>query len=106
MKVKFKLKSSKTASPVLEHVPKEIVEEEHFGSNLETVEKDVENKSVPKVVVEIVQILEESSNLSTAGIYRVSGKTKVEIKTVLQLKVDSQLNFNFQLKKTQKLIFN
>lgn len=81
MKVIFKPKSSKTASPTQERVqfvPKEsIIEEEFFGSNLETVEKDSEN--VPKIVVEIVKILEDITNLSTPGIYRVSGnKTLIE----------------------------
>jgi hypothetical protein len=80
MKVKFKLKSSKTASPVLERVevPKELTEEDFFGSNLETVEKDLEEKYVPKIVVDCVQILEDSPNLSTPGIYRVSGNQENE----------------------------
>lgn len=71
MKVMFKPKSSKTASPVQEHVVKEINEEEFFSCNLETIEKE---KNVPKIVVECVQILEESANLATPGIYRVSGE--------------------------------
>lgn len=71
MKVMFMPKSSKTASPVQEHVAKEITEEEFFGCNLETVEKE---NNVPKIVVECVQILEDTSNLTTPGIYRVSGK--------------------------------
>lgn len=72
MKVKFKLKSNKTASPTPEHV--EITDEDFFGSNLDTVEKDMEFKNVPKIVTETVQILEEPGNLSTPGIYRVSGE--------------------------------
>jgi hypothetical protein len=77
MKRGLKLKSSKTSSPILERVEatKEITEEEFFGSNLETVEKDFELKRVPKMVFDCVQILEDSANLSTPGIYRVSGKS-------------------------------
>lgn len=78
MKVKFKLKSSKPAVPVNVEVPKE-VEEDFFGSNLDTVEKDSEHNHVPKIVVECISSLENNSNLKTPGLYRVSGnKTVIE----------------------------
>lgn len=78
IKVKFKLKSSKAAVQETVEVPKE-VEEDFFGSNLETVEKDSEFKQVPKIVVECIHSLETNSNLKTPGLYRVSGnKTVIE----------------------------
>jgi hypothetical protein len=87
MKVKFKLKSNKTASPTPEHV--EISDEDFFGSNLETVEKDTEFKFVPKIVTETVHILEETANLSTPGIYRVSGRrTSREVVELADDKID------------------
>lgn len=75
MKVKFKLKSNKTPAAVQEQTdpPKEITDEEYFGCHLETVEKDTEQTNVPKIVVDFVDILEDLTNLSTPGIYRVSG---------------------------------
>lgn len=78
MKVKFKLKSSKPAIQDTAEVTKE-VEEDFFGSNLETVEKDSDHKQVPKIVVECINALETNSNIKTPGLYRVSGnKTVIE----------------------------
>lgn len=78
MKVAFKLKSKPFANQETVDAPKE-VEEEFFGSNLETAEKDLEHKYVPKIVVECVSALEYDSNILTPGIYRVSGnKTLIE----------------------------
>lgn len=76
MKGKFKLKSNKTPPAVQEQIdlPKEVADEEYFGCSLESVEKDTEHKNVPKVVVDCVEILEDLTNLSTPGIYRVSGE--------------------------------
>lgn len=80
MKVKFKLKSSKPPPAIAE--PAEVikdVEEEFFGTNLLTVEKDSEHTFVPKVVVECINVLEIESNIKTPGLYRVSGnKTVIE----------------------------
>lgn len=80
MKGKFKLKSSKpppVITPEVEAVKE--IEEEFFGSNLETVEKDSEHKLIPKIVVECVNALEMDANISTPGLYRVSGnKTVIE----------------------------
>lgn len=46
-----------------------------FGCNLDLVEKDGYYKQIPKFIVECVKFLEIESNLKTAGIYRVSGKS-------------------------------
>lgn len=77
----FKLKSSKPAVPVNQETvdaPKE-VDEDFFGSNLETVEKDSEHKQVPRIIVECIAALENNANLKTPGLYRVSGnKTVIE----------------------------
>ena len=82
----FKLKSSKplvASKPVVAsqeslEVSKDS-EEDFFGTNLETVEKDLEYKYVPRIVVECVAVLETNSNLKTPGLYRVSGnKTVIE----------------------------
>lgn len=81
MKVKFKvkLKSSKPTAAVENAEVTKDVEEEFFGTNLQTVEKDSELKFVPKVVVECVNVLETESNIKTPGLYRVSGnKTVIE----------------------------
>lgn len=80
MKGKFKLKSSRAQVANVEtaEVTKEI-EEEFFGTNLETVEKDSEQKFVPKIVVDCISVLENESNIKTPGLYRVSGnKTVIE----------------------------
>ncbi|CRL00003.1 CLUMA_CG013293, isoform A [Clunio marinus] len=81
---KFKLKSSKTPSPSRnlkvnnQDTPKES-DDESFGPDLETVEKDSKSKVIPRIVVECVQILENDINLKTPGLYRVSGnKTVIE----------------------------
>lgn len=80
MKGKFRIKSSKPAN--VEHENTKVVkevDEEFFGPNLETVEKDSENKQVPKIVVECVSNIESEPNIVTPGLYRVSGnKTVIE----------------------------
>lgn len=79
MKGKFKLKSNKPPVVAQEVEIVKEVEEDFFSSNLETVEKDLEHKNVPRIVVECVGSLETSTNISTPGLYRVSGnKTVIE----------------------------
>lgn len=76
----FKLKSSKPVAVTHENIEAQReVEEDFFASNLETVEKDLEHKQVPRIVVECIAALEANTNLKTPGIYRVSGnKTVIE----------------------------
>lgn len=79
MKTKFKLKSSRNTTTSDNFDSPKDGDEEYFGSNLETVEKDSVHKFVPKVVVECIQQIEADGNITTAGIYRVSGnKTQIE----------------------------
>lgn len=80
MKVKFKLKSSKTTAASQESVEvQREAEEDYFGNKLDTTEKDSIHKNVPKIVVECVSAIENEQNIETPGLYRVSGnKTLIE----------------------------
>lgn len=45
-----------------------------FGVSLEELEKDAVYRSIPKFIVECMNIIEEQENIRTDGIYRASGK--------------------------------
>lgn len=48
-------------------------EDQYFGTNLETVKKHSELRSLPKIVVDCITVLESESSIKTPGLYRVSG---------------------------------
>lgn len=52
-----------------------------FGCNLEKVEKDIEHKDIPKIIVECIKALELDQNIRVSGIYRISGN-KVTIDAI------------------------
>ncbi|KAG5678281.1 hypothetical protein PVAND_007969 [Polypedilum vanderplanki] len=52
-----------------------------FGCNLEKVEKDIEHKDIPKIIVECIKALELDHNIKVSGIYRISGN-KVTIDAI------------------------
>jgi RhoGAP domain len=72
---------------------------EYFGPNLEKVEKDTTHELVPKIVVDCIKIIENSENIKTAGLYRVSGN-KTQIETFKKKSNDKKV-----FKKEQRLPF-
>lgn len=82
VKTAFKLKSrAPTGSQdnVKEPDSSKDSNEDFFGPNLELVLKDSDFVTVPRIVVECLEILGKNVNIKTPGLYRVSGnKTVIE----------------------------